>query len=174
MTTPTKESKSQNSSLKLRSRYLVLSSLIVILIATIPFLFYINDIFPDGAIWENSFFTYQSKYYESVNVFVWVMLGKLIPLLLFFIWFLTCRHWWYLVISIPIALYSFQLLSLILEDSEFIDNNRIYYLLPFVILILSVIYTIRTKIFDKIHGIDLSELSTFKKSNKKSWWNRFR
>ncbi|AXT49862.1 hypothetical protein D1818_03125 [Aquimarina sp. BL5] len=144
------------------------------MIATVPFLFYINDIFPDGAIWENSFFTYQSKYYESVNVFVWVLLGKFIPLTLFIIWFFTCKHWWYPVILIPITLYSFQLISLILEDSQIIDENEIFYLIPVPVIILSVVYTIRTKIFDKIHGIDLSELNTFNKSNKKSWWNRLR
>ncbi|WP_299252323.1 hypothetical protein [uncultured Aquimarina sp.] len=176
MTTPSKEQppKNQCQPQKPKLKYLKISSLIVFLIATVPFLFYINDIFPDGAIWENSFFTYQSKYYESVNVFVWVLLGKFIPLTLFIIWFFTCKHWWYPVILIPITLYSFQLFSLILEDSQIIDENEIFYLIPVTIIILSVVYTIRTKIFDKIHGIDLSELNTFNKSNKKSWWNRLR
>ncbi|WP_299216816.1 hypothetical protein [uncultured Aquimarina sp.] len=176
MTTPSKEQQPQNQCQpqKQKLKYLKISSLIVFLIATVPFLFYINDIFPDGAIWENSFFTYQSKYYESVNVFVWVVLGKFIPLTLFIIWFFTCKHWWYPVILIPIALYSFQLISLILEDSQIVDENEIFYLIPLTVIILSVVYTIRTKIFDKIHGIDLSELNSFNKSDKKSWWNRFR
>ncbi|MGY3794406.1 hypothetical protein [uncultured Aquimarina sp.] len=169
-----KDTQYQCQSQRKKSRYLVRTNIIVISIATIPFLFYINDIFPDGAIWESSFFTYQSKYYESVNVFVWVVLGKLIPLLLFIIWFFTCKHWWYLVILIPISLYSFQLASIILEDSEFIDNDHFYYLIPVVIIVLSIVYSIRTKVFDKIHNIDLSELDALKKSNKKSWWNRLR
>ncbi|AXT58613.1 hypothetical protein D1815_04290 [Aquimarina sp. AD1] len=176
MTTPSKEKLSQNQSYppRKKSKYLALSNIVVILIAIIPFLFYINDIFPDGAIWENSFFTYQSKYYESVNVFIWVVLGKLIPLLLFIIWFFTCKHWWYPVILIPISLYSFQLVFIILEDSEQIDSDHFYYLIPVVIIILCTVYSMRTKIFDKIHGIDLSELNSLNKSNKKSWWNRFR
>ncbi|WP_298540422.1 hypothetical protein [uncultured Aquimarina sp.] len=174
MTTPSKEQQPQNHSTKQKLKYLKISSLIVFLIATVPFLFYINDIFPDGKIWENSLFSYQSKYYESVNVFVWVLLGKLIPLSLFIIWFFTCRHWWYPVILIPIALYSFQLISLIIEDSQIINDDEIFYLIPITIIILSVVYAVRTKVFDIIHGIDLSELSTFNKSNKKSWWNRLR
>ncbi|WP_299437020.1 hypothetical protein [uncultured Aquimarina sp.] len=174
MTTSSKEKHPQSQPQRKKLKYLGASSLLVFFIATIPFLFYINDIFPDGAIWENSFFTYQSKYYESVNVFVWIVLGKFIPLTLFIIWFFTCRHWWYLVILIPISLYSFQLVFIILEDSEQIDSNHFYYLIPVVIIILSIVYTIRTKVFDKIHGIDLSELTTFSKSNKKYWWNRFR
>ncbi|GAA0720513.1 hypothetical protein GCM10009430_20760 [Aquimarina litoralis] len=174
MTESKKEIQPQLLSKRKKSKYLALTNIVVILIATIPFLFYINDIFPDGAIWENSFFTYQSKYYESVNVFVWVLLGKLIPLSLFIVWFFTCKHWWYLVILIPIALYSFQLTFIILEDSEYIDSEHFYYLTPVVIIVLSIVYSIRTKVFDKIHNIDLSELDALKKSNKKSWWNRLR
>lgn len=172
MTQPQKRPpQNQEQSIKTKSKDLVLGSTLAVLIATIPFLFYINDIFPDAAIWETSFFTYQSKYYESVNVFVWVLLGKLIPLLLLIVWFLTCKHWWYLVVLVPIALYSFQLIFLVLEDSELINIDHFYYLFPFVILILSIIYGLRVKIFDRIHGIDLSEL---KKSSKRSWWNRLR
>lgn len=169
MTKPTRKLQQKPSSLRKKSKYLQTSSLLVFLITTVPFLFYINDIFPDGTIWETSFFTYQSKYYESVNVFIWVVLGKLIPLILFLIWFLTCRHWWYLVILVPIALYSFQLISIILEDSEVMDSNHFYYLIPFVILILCLIYGIRIKVFDKIHDIDLTELNSV---GRKSWWKK--
>ncbi|WP_299896248.1 hypothetical protein [uncultured Aquimarina sp.] len=174
MTETKKETQFQHLPKRKKSKYLALTNIVIILIATIPFLFYINDIFPDGAIWENSIFTYQSKYYESINVFVWVLLGKLIPLSLFIIWFFTCKHWWYLVILIPISLYSFQLAFIILEDSEYIDSEHFYYLIPVVIIVLSIVYSIRTKVFDKIHNIDLSELDALKKSNKKSWWNRLR
>ncbi|WP_378173539.1 hypothetical protein [Aquimarina sp. SS2-1] len=176
MTTPSKEQPPQNPSSpkNQKLKYLAASNILVILIAAIPFLFYVNDIFPDGAIWESSFFTYQSKYYESVNVFIWVVLGKLIPLSLFIIWFFTCKHWWYLVILIPITLYSFQLTFIILEDSDQIDSEHFHYLIPVVIIVLSIVYTFRTKVFDKIHNIDLSELDTIKASNKKSWWNRLR
>jgi len=160
---------------KPKSSYLETGSLLIFLIATIPFLFYVNDIFPDGAIWENSFFVYQSKYYESVNIFVWVLLGKFIPLSLFIIWFFTCKHWWYLVLLIPISLYSFQFISIIFEDSELIDHNyHYYYLIPIVIGVLSIVYVIRLKIFDQIFNIDLSELDTNNPTNKKQWWNRFR
>lgn len=174
MATSAKEN-NQNYFYKIkRTRYLRLGSLLAFVIVTLPFLFYINDIFPDGAIWENSFFIYHSKYYESVSVFVWVLVGKIIPLTLLVIWFFTSKHWWYLTILIPIAVYTFQLISIIFEDSELLDHTPIYYLLPLVIIILIIVYTIRTEIFDNIHEIDLSELDHFKKSNKKTWWNRFR
>ncbi|MBW1298724.1 hypothetical protein [Aquimarina litoralis] len=170
----TKEQQCPNPSTKRKLKYLRRGSIVAIFIAIIPFMFYIIDIFPDGDIWENSFFTYQSKYYESVNVFIWVLIGKLIPLSLFIIWFFTCKNWWYHVILIPIALYAFQLISIIVEDSQLITDKEVYYLIPTTIIILSIVYTVRTKVFDKIHNIDLSELDTLKKTRKKSWWNRLR
>ncbi|MDR9457223.1 MAG: hypothetical protein RI572_07410 [Salegentibacter sp.] len=38
------------------------------------------------------------------------------------------------------------------------DTNQLIYLAPFFIVILSIVYLIRIKIFDRIYGIDLSEL----------------
>lgn len=175
MTETKKETQHQcqpTSNQKLKS--LRTGSIIAIIIAITPFMFYLTDIFPDGAIWESSFFTYQSKYYESVSTFIWVALSKLIPLFLFVIWYFTCKNWWNKIILIPIGLYFFQLISILNEDSEIVDNQEIYYSIPFVIVIVSIVYTIRIKIFDKIHNIDLSELDALKKSNKKSWWNRLR
>ncbi|WP_299241321.1 hypothetical protein [uncultured Aquimarina sp.] len=174
MTTPSKEQQPQNHSKHQKSKSLQTGSIIAILIAIIPFMFYFTDIFPDGAVWENSFFTYKSRYYESVSTFIWVAFSKLVPLLLFIIWYLTCKHWWSKIILIPIGLFFFQLISILNEDSDVVDSQEIYYAIPFVIIILSVVYTVRVRIFDKIHNIDLSELDTIKKDNKKSKQNRLR
>ncbi len=38
------------------------------------------------------------------------------------------------------------------------DTNQLIYLAPFFIVILSIVYLIRVKIFDRIYGIDLSEI----------------
>ncbi|MFC5045735.1 hypothetical protein ACFSTE_19465 [Aquimarina hainanensis] len=165
----TTQSTNHNSSKKAKSKYLDTSSTIAIIIAFIPFLFYISDIFPEGKIWETSFFTYQSKYYESVHVFIWVLMGKFIPLILLTLWYFTCKHWWHKVILIPIILYSFQIISIITDDLELNKTDEIYYLLPCLVFILCVTYTIRVKIFDKIHNIDLTELNYIDKSK---WWQR--
>ena len=39
------------------------------------------------------------------------------------------------------------------------DTDGLIYLAPFFILILVILYTVRTQIFDRIYGIDLSELN---------------
>lgn len=46
-----------------------------------------------------------------------------------------------------------------LDDAFFFDINGLIYLAPFFILILIILYTVRTQIFDRIYGIDLSELN---------------
>jgi hypothetical protein len=61
-------------------------------------------------------------------------------------------------------MYVFQIIVTFYDDvylqSEFLlDTNGLIYLAPFFLLILIVLYTVRTQIFDRIYGIDLSELN---------------
>ncbi|WP_378188120.1 hypothetical protein ACE939_06730 [Aquimarina sp. W85] len=159
---------------KVKSRYLLTGSIIILLISFTPYLFYLYQSLPDGIVWETYWFTYTSPYYQNVSVFGWMIMGKLIPIFLLLIWFLTCRHWWYLVISVPLSMYILQLISVIRDDLQRIDEVEIYYIAPFIIIVLALLYTIRIKIFDKIHNIDISEMDSFSTNNKKRWWNKFR
>ncbi|SDR75498.1 hypothetical protein [Gramella sp. MAR_2010_147] len=145
-----------------RSGYLLLGSLVAICIAFSPYLFYLYEIFPNGPVWETPFFTYKSLYFENVLTAAWTYLGKITPLFLLLLWFFTCKHWWYHVILIPIAMYCYQLVVVIYDDvylrTDYMDINQLIYLAPFFIIILSIVYLIRIKIFDRIYGLDLSEL----------------
>ncbi len=150
-------------STKGQSEYLLLGSIIALLIAFSPYLFYLYEIFPSTPVWENSFFTYESKYYENVLTAAWTYLGKITPLFLLLIWFFTCKHWWYHVILIPAVMYAYQLIITFYDDyyldsAFFMDTNGLIYLAPFFIIILSIVYLIRIKIFDRVYGLDLSEL----------------
>ncbi|WP_010229420.1 hypothetical protein [Gillisia marina] len=145
------------------SGYLLTGSILAFLIAFSPYLFYLYEIFPDGPVWENSFFTYESLYYQSVLAAAWTYLGKITPLFLLLIWFFTCKHWWYHVILVPIGMYTYQILSTFYEDVyrmvDPMDTNQLIYLAPFFICILVIVYLVRVQIFDRIYGIDLSELN---------------
>ena len=60
-------------------------------------------------------------------------------------------------------MYAYQLLvtfydDVYLDSSRYMDTNQLIYLAPFFIGILSIVYLIRIKIFDRIYGIDLTEL----------------
>ncbi len=146
------------------SRFLLTGSIIAFLIAFSPYIFYLYEIFPNGPVWENSFFIYESKYYESVLTAAWTYLGKITPLFLLMIWFFTCKHWWYHAILIPLVMYAFQLFTAFYQDAYLeeiilMDIDGLLYLFPFFIMVIVVVYIVRIKIFDKVYGIDLSELN---------------
>ncbi len=136
----------------------VLSSgvIIALVIITSPLLFYAYQGFPDDSSWESFFGTYHSQYYKSTQTFFWVLFGKLVPTILLFVWFFTCKHWWYHAILVPIAMYIFQVYSIITEDS-LIDSNEILYIIPIIAIVAALSYTIRTKIFDRLYGVDLDQ-----------------
>ncbi len=153
------KSKSQVANKKNKNRVLISGTLIALSLIISPYLYTLYDLFPDDIIWESPFDTYTSTYYESVNVAAWTLFGKLIPLYFLLLWFFTCKHWWYHAILVPICLYTWQIYGILNDDIVFPDVNDIYVLAPLVLIMAIFSYTIRTKIFDKIHGIDLSELS---------------
>lgn len=146
-----------------RSKSLVWGSMIAAFIVASPYLFYLYEGVPDIAVWNFSFlgidFKYDSQFYQSANVAAWILFGKIFPLLFLLIWFFTCKHWWYHALLIPICMYIIQIYVTLQEDILYFDATvDIYYLAPIILLAFIFLYTIRTKIFDKIHNIDLSEL----------------
>jgi hypothetical protein len=60
-------------------------------------------------------------------------------------------------------MYAYQIVvtfysDVYLESAFYMDTNGLIYLAPFFIIILSVVYLIRVKIFDRVYGIDLTEI----------------
>ncbi|MEP0266440.1 hypothetical protein [Dokdonia sp.] len=134
-------------------------SIIAISIIISPYFFYLYQGIPDGDVWDSPFGVISSNYYGSVQVLFWTLFNKIVPLFLLLIWFFTCRHWWYHAILVPICMIIFQIYTILNDEIIFPDSSEIYILAPIIFIMLIFSYTIRTKIFDKIHGIDLSELS---------------
>lgn len=145
--------------LKVNNRSLITGSIIAFFIAISPYLFYLYQGVPEVEIWDSPLGTITSNFYGNVSVMMWVFLGKLIPFLLLLIWFFTCKHWWYHIIIVPICMYAFQIYSTLNADIKFSDIQELYLLAPIIFGMLIFSYTIRTRVFDKIHGIDLSELN---------------
>ncbi len=153
------KTKKQNLERKLRYRFLSLGSLIALIIAISPYLFYLYESFPRTQKWETVLITFETSKYPTLYHYAWFLFSKFIPLLLLSIWFFTCKHWWYHVILIPLSMYFFQLLSVINDDVKYIDEFEIYYIIPVMMVVVPVVYFIRIKLFDKyIHGIDLDKI----------------
>jgi hypothetical protein len=156
------------------NRKILMGSLVATLVAATPFLFYLHEYVPDTKEWVTYFGTYTSKLYESANVAMWVLSMKIVPLLLSLIWFFTCRHWWYHVLIVPIAMFAFQCIGAINDDIVFMDELHIIVLLPFMAVIIPSIYLIRARMFNKINDYDktMEELEEEFMIKPKTFWGK--
>ena len=139
-------------------------SLVVIIIAITPLLFYSYKSFPDVKIWETSFFTLETAFFSWFD-YTWYLANKIIPLLLLFIWFFTCKHWWHWILLIPIGMYSFQIWGLI-QENEGVDEIELYYVFPIMMIVVPSVYLIRAKLFNTLRGTDLKAFEEELGANK--------
>ncbi|MCK0124105.1 hypothetical protein MWU76_06815 [Gelidibacter sp. F2691] len=137
-------------------RSVIVGSFIATFIAISPYLFYLYESVPQQQLWDTFLGTYDSKEWGDANLSMWILTGKLMPLLFLLIWFFTCRHWWFHALLVPIAMYIFQISILLNDDAEFIDEFQIIYLLPIMAIVIPSIYLIRAKMFNKINDADKS------------------
>ncbi|WP_405368635.1 MULTISPECIES: hypothetical protein [unclassified Nonlabens] len=149
---------------------IAVGSMVAISMAILPYAFYYYEALPDW-LWDLSFFKALSKSFDGNRLMAsWTFFQKLVPLVLLLLWFLTCKHWWYHTILIPISLYVFQIYSLLDFSNNYIDSGELYFVVPVVIFSLSLTYLARLKIFDKIHGIDISEIEESVKKPSDRWF----
>jgi hypothetical protein len=140
---------------------IILETILVFFIAIAPFLYKIYDYFPineDGTI---SLFgmIIGANGFEDASTFIWFLASKIVPLYLLLFWFLTSRDWWYHIILIPIAMYSFQLFEVVFDSDLQIDTKNTLWLLPVCMVVIPFVYFIRVKLYDKhVHGIDLEAI----------------
>ncbi|MDO9276662.1 MAG: hypothetical protein Q7T92_14110 [Lutibacter sp.] len=77
--------------------------------------------------------------------------------MLLFAWFITNKTWWAHSIIVPISVYSFQLISVINESANYIDEVEFIYTTPFLVLIVVILYFVRSKISIYIQAVDLKK-----------------
>ncbi len=158
------------------SKNLVLGSVIATLISITPYLFYLQESVPDTKTWNTFFGVYHSGTFGSANIAMWVLTGKVIPLFLLFLWFFTCRHWWYHTLLVPIAMYTYQTFDILNKEAEFIDSNQLIYMIPIMAIIIPSIYLIRARIFNKVNEANksLEELEEEFKISPKNFWGKIK
>ena len=141
---------------------ILLESFIALLILLSPFIFKTHEYFPteEGAFVEFWFLKIGDNGFDHVSTHMWFLLGKLVPFYLLLIWFLTCKHWWYHIILIPLTMYAFQIFELYSTDSFTVDSENVLWLLPVCMVVIPLVYFIRIKLYDKhVHGIDLKAMN---------------
>lgn len=141
-----------------KRKILSIGTLIAFCIVISPILFYAYQGFPNVKTWESFLFgTIHSNYYESIHTLAWVVFGKVVPFILLLIWFFTCKHWWYHSIIVPISMYVIQIITSLNQDLEFNDTNELLFTIPIIAIVAAITYTIRTKIFDRLYGVNLDQ-----------------
>jgi len=136
------------------NKRIFIGSIVAIFIATSPYLFYLYEGVPKEKIWDTFLFTYESGFYENANTGMWILTGKAIPLIFLFVWFFTCRHWWYHALLVPIVMYLYQIFALFNDDQLYFDEMNFMYMLPVMAIVIPSIYLVRARIFNKLNDAD--------------------
>ena len=160
--------KSLQEKRKVRKRFII-ESIGIFFVVISPFIFKLHEYLPRNPEATIQFlgFVFDSNGFADLSTYAWFMLGKIVPLLLLIIWFLTCKHWWYHSILIPIMMYAFQIFEVFQSNDGFVDTRNILWLLPVCMVVIPLVYFIRIKLYDKyVHGIDLEAIETEIKSIK--------
>jgi hypothetical protein len=146
---------------KTTKRRFFIESLALLLIIVTPFLFKLHEYLPTDPEAKISFLGIEitRNGFLDISTYAWFLLGKIIPLYLMIIWFLTCKHWWYHILLIPICMYAFQIFEVVYSEDLMVDTENVLWLLPVCMVVIPFVYFIRLKLFDKyVHGIDLEAM----------------
>lgn len=152
-------------------RSLFIGGIVVLMIAISPLIFYSYKSVPEVKVWNNFLFTSSTDFYSWFD-YAWYFVSKFVPLYLLLIWFFTCKHWWYWILLVPIAMYSFQLWGVI-NQSQGLDELEIYLILPLMGFVVPFVYLIRAKLFAKIRGADLKSFEE-ELGQKRSFWQQLK
>lgn len=145
-----------NTDKKKFNKSVIIGSVFATLIAITPFIFYTYEYVPESEIWETWLFTYKSGFYGDAQVGIWSILMKAVPVLLLFIWFFTCRHWWYHTLLVPIAMFTYQIIGALNDDMEYIDEFQLIHLIPVMVIVIPSIYLMRARLFNTVNTISKS------------------
>lgn len=169
---PSKSTLGQSKFRHTDKKNLIRGGIIVLILALTPFLYYSYESFPtDSQVWKTSLFNLTTRY-PSFYHYAWFLTGKLIPVIILLIWFFTCKHWWHWIILVPLAMYVFQLFSIINENYN-VDEVEIFYLIPLMMILVPFVYLIRAKMFSEMRKDDLK---SFEEDllQKKSFWQQIK
>lgn len=159
-----------------RKKTIFLGSLTATIIGITPYLFYMYESVPETKIWDTFLFTYNSTVYGDIHMVAWTLCGKLIPLLLLTIWFVSCRHWWHHAILIPMIMYIYQIAGFISSDTGFFDEFQLMHLVPVMAIIIPSIYLVRARLFNRLNTVDKStqELEDELMFKPKTLWGKIK
>ncbi len=158
------------------NKSLIIGCIIATFLAISPYLFYLYESVPNEQIWDTFLFTYDAKSWEEANFAMWVLTGKLLPLIFLLIWFFTCRHWWYHALLVPITMYIYQIFGIFNENISYIDEFQLMHLVPVMAIVIPSIYLLRARIFNTINAVSKTtqDLEDELRMKPKGIWSKFK
>jgi hypothetical protein len=137
---------------------LIVSSIVIVLIAITPYLLYVYKTFPsDNNQYKTIFGVINAGLYGNVQTYIYYLLSKFVPLMLLLTWFATNKHWWVHVLIIPISVYLFQFISVLNDTNDFMDEVEFIYTIPFLLVVMFILYAIRYKLSIYVKAVDLKK-----------------
>ena len=161
--------------------YFYRDMIIAIIIIISPFLFYLYTISPkETTRWETLFFVLDLESIElEVDKMLWHISYKTLTIIIFSLWYLTCKHKWKYAILIPLVVELNKLTNYFFEINSSLVDYKMYYslilslplifLLAFLSVILDYSYyskSINQQIDEEIDTM-LENVSNFKTTNYK-------
>ena len=99
-----------------------LSLLVIFVLVCTTLLWFVHYLIPEYAqVLDLGIVKVHNNGFNSVRIFLWFLIQKLIVLIPLTIWFLSCQQWWKYAILSPIILYSYQFWEAT-QDVSFLDE----------------------------------------------------
>ncbi|WP_298899302.1 hypothetical protein [uncultured Psychroserpens sp.] len=115
--------------------------LIILLIILLPLLFYFPMLFSEEQLTKTV-----EGYEFDLDLVLWFLAVKLFIIIMLILWYFTCRHWWRIVVLIPLTIELFKLISFLNAKTEVFDEIDFITSAPITIPILALIIFLSRKV----------------------------
>jgi len=136
-------------------KVLIREVIIALILLSMPFWFIVIDYVPNVEEISIGYFSIKSLAFHDLNVMMWVITLKFIPLITLLIWFFTCKHWWRFTILVPIIFVISQLANLF-ATNRYMDKDEFWIALVFSAPIIIVLLWLSNKINSYSYNLVLS------------------
>lgn len=129
-----------------------------IFLVAMPFLFYAYRFVPETLTQIELFGrNFNAGSYGNFHYYAYYFITKFVFFIAFFIWFVTCRHWWRMAILVPITMLLFQLLGVVNASINYLDEFDFWYSLPVVVPCLAALLLLDRKLRPLAQTLDLKD-----------------
>ena len=118
---------------------------LMMLIVLVPFSLYFHLLFPSKLeSIDFGWFTFSTNYYSSIQSFVYIICIKVTFIIIYLIWFITCKNWWRNILLIPLFISVHWFLIAINDEIDLLNKTGFITIMLFVfpiILFLALLFS---------------------------------